>query len=204
MRVFRLLLLLVVLPSAVFASGATIKLSGNTDPAACPISDICITNDSFDILTNSGGGGYFNAFNQQDENITGLLFDLDYVDPTCTPGGTATPVSLQLDPTFYLQYATTGLSVSSDQSCTSQAGVGEYQLDLFFTPGIATASVFSIDLNSDGSTDPNGTGGWIPSTDSPVQTTIPEPGTLAAGASGLLLLGFGLYRRSRREANTAV
>jgi hypothetical protein len=194
MRVFRAFLFLTVFSTVLFGSGATIKLSGNQDPD-CVAPEICITNDSFDITTNSSGGGYFQAVNEQSIAITELDFDLDYVDPTCTPGGSASPVTLDLDPTFYEQYATTSLSFSSNETCTAQDGVGDYQLDLVFTPGILNSFLFSIDLNSDGSTNPDDPGGWLPNTESPVYAA-PEPATWASGA-GLLLLAFGIYRRRR-------
>lgn len=203
MRVFRAFLFLMALSSALHASGVTIKLSGNQDPS-CDPSVICITNDSFDVTTNSSGGGFLAAVNDEGlgVNITGFNFDLDYVDPACTPGGTASTVTLNLDPTFYEDFASTGLSISPSQTCTSQAGIAEYQLDLYFTPGIPSLDEFYVDLNTDGSTDPNGAGGWVPNTESPVITNIPEPGTLAAGGAGLLLVALAAFRRSRRASAT--
>jgi MYXO-CTERM domain-containing protein len=204
MRVFWLLALLIGVSSGLFASGVTIKLTGNQDPPSCdPTIEICVTTGSFDITTDSNGGGFFTAYNDQLPALTELSFDLDYVDAGCTPGGTADQVNLVLDVTFLTQYASGGLTEDVSNTCTTQAGVAEYDLQLAFQPGIDDANVFSIDLNSDQSTDPNGTGGWVPNEQSPVIDNAPEPNTLqAGGVAAMLLLGVGAWRRRSRARFT--
>jgi hypothetical protein len=197
MRVKFLALLIAISGSSLFASGVTIKLSGNQDPV-CMQDEVCITNDLFDIDTDSNGGGFITAVNAQGDLITQLNFSLEYADPGC-PANSSTSPNLSFDSAF-LSFATDSLEISQSSQCDpNTADVADYTLSLDFLPGIPNDYQFEINLNSDGTMDPNGTGGWLPGDTFPVNTAVPEPGTLAAGASGLLLLGMGVYRRARRR-----
>lgn len=208
MRLLALALFCAPIYSSLFASGVSIKLSGNQDPT-CGADLICITSTSFPLTTNDSGGAYSQYVNEQGGPITALNFDLDYVDASC-PSGTPAPVNLSFDGTFFA-YTSQGLNVASSSKCTSMQTSGglaeaEYLLTLTFAPGIPDSFLFQIDLNSDpNSTDPNAPGGWVPDTTFTVTTTTPEPGSILLLAGGMsLLAGLGAKRsRDRRNLTSA-
>ena len=179
------------------AGAVGIKLSGNQDPA-CSTQYICITDGSFLITTNSVGGGYFQADNAEGSPITALNFDLDYVDPGCATGP-ASPVNLSFGSDF-LPFASQNLSVSDSSSCTTMktaqgVDIAQYLLSLNFGPGVPNNFLFEIDLTNAGNGDPNGAGGWVPSTTFSVTTASPEPMTYGLAGLGICLLAGLRFRR---------
>jgi hypothetical protein len=186
------------------ASGAILDLSGNTDPTCVenPAAGIyCAVNNTFDFAVSSAGGGFFQIVNAEGMAISELNINIPYLDSNCTPGnvpGTNVP-TLLIEGSFLQQFGSGNISVNSNVVCDkSVTGQADYSLFLNFLPGIPSGVQFNINLNDNGSTAVDGSGGWVPNvTTVDHDNAVPEPGTLAGTAGGAALVMF-LAARGRR------
>jgi hypothetical protein len=190
------------------ASGATLELSGNTDPICVqnPAAGVyCAANNTFEFIVSSAGGGFFQIINAETAAITELNINVPYVDASCstssTPGNNVP--TLLIEGSFLQQFASGSVSVNSLATCDKTvSGQADYALFLNFLPGIPVGVQFNINLNDDGSTNVAGGGGWVPNaTTVDHDNAVPEPGTLAGAAGGIAFVMLSAYRHRRVAAS---
>lgn len=154
--------------------GPTIIVNG--DP---PIPFTPVTTDAWVFGADASGGGYLGFTNETGQTWTRMDVLVTLPTPeTITCGGTA--------------FAT--CTVVNTTPPGSSAGPTSY--DVIFGGGpddpIVNMENFTIDMNNDASTNPNGSGGWPANQDFQALANVPEPGSVLLAALGLLL--FGAYR----------
>ena len=180
MRLKNSLLAMLVAATPVVLHAANPHIGVDRDPP----DPIIVTSNSFSFGANQFGGGDISFLNESGKDWFEMTFNatLPTLTPiTCTPG-----------PFLSCTVATTPVTAG-------------FLYTILFGPvsqvGIPNNTGFSINLNDDGSLDPNGVGSWGAGEDFSVKTNVgvaPEPAAYLLMGAGLL--GLGAFYALRRRA----
>ncbi len=157
-----------------------------------PAVEICLISTSFNITVDPSGGGFFNLDNITGSVINELDFNIPYPAANCPTGGV--PVLPTLTIVNFSAFDSTSLMIANQSAVCdpSTAGVADYSVTLEFFPGIPNNTLFDVNLNNSAQDQTsNGVGGWVANTiTTDSDSSAPEPETLAAALTGLLLVYF--------------
>lgn len=184
-----------------FASAGTVGPQIGIGDPTCP-SDVSpftsfqhiFSGNTFSVVPNSSGGGYFGICNQ-----TGTTWSTLQVTALTT--GTLTTADVHIYNSVFSTFSLAPITGGYKIDFSGGPGVGSFcgDVPVTFEQPTPSGCLMTLNLNSDldGNnnqvTDPNGAGDW---TAVSVVTNVPEPTSLALLGSGLLCVW--QYRRRRK------